>query len=178
MYKKTLAILGLIGVGVVGRLVPHAPNATPITAITFAARKQLGRVWALIIPLLAMLLSDFVIGFYDWKILLSVYGSFLCVVVLSQLLKADSHPLAVGAMVVASSLLFFLITNFAVWAFSPWYAKSITGLVYCYTLGLPFLRNMMLGDIAYTAVLFGALSVQPRRLGRRVMYHLYGRYAG
>jgi hypothetical protein len=158
MYKKIAAILGLVGVGVVGRLLPHAPNATPITAVTFAARKQLGRAWAFVIPLAAMLLSDFVIGFYDWRVLLSVYGSFACIAILSQLMQKNSGLLAVGTLVVASSLLFFLITNGAVWLTSPWYAKSFAGLIYCYTLGLPFLRNMLLGDLAYTFVLLGAFN--------------------
>ena len=156
MYKKIAAILGLVGVGVAGRLLPHAPNATPITAVTFAARKQLGRVWAFAIPLAAMLASDAVIGFYDWRVLLSVYGSFACIAILSQLMRKDSGVVATGALVVASSLLFFLITNGAVWATSAWYEKSFTGLVYCYTLGLPFLRNMLLGDLAYTFALLGA----------------------
>lgn len=159
MYKKAAAILGLVGVGVLGRLLPHVPNATPITGITFAARRHVGRASAFAIPLCAMLASDFFLGFYDWKILASVYGAFLCIAAISLLVTKSSRPPVVIAAVVASSLLFFLITNFAVWAYSPWYAKSFEGLLYCYTLGLPFLRNMLLGDLVYTAALLGAFKV-------------------
>lgn len=159
MYKKAAAILGLLGVGVLGRLLPHLPNATPITAVTFAARKHLGRTWAFILPTAAMLTSDFVIGFYDWRVLLSVYFSFACIAAVSIFAKKESGALAVGGLVLASSLLFFLVTNFAVWATSAWYAKSFEGLMYCYTLGLPFLRNMLLGDLTYTAALMGAFRV-------------------
>lgn len=157
--QRYLTILGLVAVGVMGRLLPHFPNATPITAITLAARKQVGAVWAFVIPTAAMLLSDAVIGFYDWKILFSVYISFLLIGCLSLLVQKNSHPLKIIILAIAASVLFFLVTNFAVWLFSPWYEKSISGLIYCYTLGIPFLRNMVIGDIAYTVTILGILEI-------------------
>lgn len=162
MHKKIITVLGLVGVGVAGRLLPHMPNATPITAITLAAQKHVGHVWAFVVPLCAMLLSDAFIGFYNWKILVSVYGSFMLIALMSRTLQKRSGLLAPILLAVAASLLFFLVTNFTVWVFSPWYEKSFSGLLYCYTLGLPFLRNMMLGDIAYTAVLLGVLKAPKR----------------
>lgn len=174
MPKKIAVIAGLVGVGVLGRLVPHAPNATPITAITLAARRHVGRAWAFAVPMAAMALSDMVLGFYNWRVLASVYGSFLLIALLSRLVQKSSNPFAPLVLAVAGSLVFFIVTNFAVWAFSPWYAKSFEGLLYCYTLGLPFLRNMMLGDIAYTAMLFSTLALPvltlyPRAALRRLL---------
>ena len=157
MHKKFLAIAGLIGVGVAGRLLPHVPNATPITAITLAANKHVGRMWSFIVPITAMVISDAFIGFYDWRILASVYGSFLLIGCISQYMRKNSNPLTITLLAVAASIVFFLVTNFTVWLFSPWYEKSISGLLYCYTLGIPFLRNMLIGDIAYTFILLGAL---------------------
>ena len=162
MYKKILTIAGLVGVGVLGRLVPHAPNATPITAITLAARRHVGRVWAFVVPMAAMVLSDMVLGFYNWKVLASVYGSFLLIALLSHFLQKSSSPFAPVAFAVAGALLFFITTNFAVWVLSPWYEKSFAGLLYCYTLGLPFLRNMLLGDVAYTVALFSVFTIPTR----------------
>jgi hypothetical protein len=159
MYKKLLTISGLIMVGVAGRLSPHLPNATPITAITLAAQKHVGVVWVFVVPLAAMVLSDAVIGFYSWRILLSVYGSFALIACMSFYLRKRPGLLAPVLLAVAASILFFLVTNFAVWLYSPWYEKSIPGLLYCYALGLPFLRNMLLGDVAYTAVLMSALKI-------------------
>ena len=49
-----------------------------------------------------------------------------------------------------------MVTNYAVWQFSPWYEKSLAGLLESYTLALPFFRNTLLGDLFYSAVLFGA----------------------
>ena len=162
--KKILAILGLIGVGIAGRLIPHAPNATPITAVTIAARKYVGRTWAFVIPLAAMVISDAVIGFYNWKIMLSVYSSFVFIACASKFAKRYGNPASLMLLAVVSSLIFFLVTNFTVWIFSPWYAKSISGLLYCYELGIPFLRNMLVGDVAYTALLVGAFELAQMRV--------------
>ncbi len=157
MNKKFLSVLGLISIGVVGRLVPHLPNATPMTTITLAAGKYVGRVATILIPLIAMVLSDAVIGFYNWKILISVYASFALIGLSGILARKYPGMFPTGLVLISSSLLFFLATNFSVWLFSPWYAKSIAGLFYCYELGLPFMRNMLLGDITYSLVLFGAI---------------------
>jgi hypothetical protein len=163
--QKLFSILGLVGVGVLGRLVPHLPNATPITAITVSGSRYVGRVWAVVIPLLAMALSDVVIGFYDWKVLLSVYLSFALIGVATSLLKKDTGIMPTMLFVVGSSLLFFVITNFTVWLSSPWYEKSIPGLLYCYYLGLPFLRNMLVGDLVYSTILLYGLQTILRNIG-------------
>jgi len=155
---QLLAAGGLALLGVLGRLLPHLPNATPMSAISLWGSAHLGRRLSLVIPVAAMLVSDAFIGFYNWKILLSVYGSFVLVALLGRLLKKYSNPAAVASASVASSLLFFTVTNFAVWVYSPWYAKSLAGLMYCYLLGIPFLGSMLLGDLLYTLLIFGVLN--------------------
>lgn len=164
MGKKFLVIAGLVGVGVAGRLLPHAPNATPITAITIAAQKHLGKWWAFTVPLAAMVVSDAVIGFYNWKILAGVYGSFLLIGGMSRYIRKHTNPLAVAGLAVAASIVFFLITNASVWFFSPWYEKSISGLLYSYMLGVPFLRNMLLGDLVYTFALLGVFNLSAAKV--------------
>jgi len=157
--RTTIIILALIAFGYIVRLMPHLPNATPVTAIALASSLYLGRRAALFLPVAILFLSDILIGFYDWRIMASVYISFILVGALSWL-AAKRPGLASNALIiVGASLLFFLVTNFAVWAFSPLYEKSISGLIYCYTLGLPFLRNMLLGDILYTSIILGVFKV-------------------
>jgi len=91
--------------------------------------------------------------------MLSVYVSFALVGIISWWSKKYPGILVIGYSVVFASVLFFLITNAAVWWFSPWYEHNLTGLLYSYELGLPFFRNMLLGDVVYTFTLLGALSV-------------------
>lgn len=153
--KTILSILGLIGVGLLGRLAPHPPNTTPVTAVAFAAGKYVGPLWAVVIPLVVMVLADLVIGFYDWRVLLSVYGSIVVIGGIG-ILARNAPPAAVILLVMASSMLFFLVTNFAVWAASSWYPPTLDGLLASYVAGLPFLRNMFLGDVFYAASLLGA----------------------
>lgn len=151
-----ISICLLVFFGIVMRLLPHAPNMTPITALAFVGGLYLGKRWAVLLPCLALFLSDIFIGLYEWKIMLSVYGSFLLIGLLSAVVTRYRSFMPVGFSVIGASLFFFFITNGAVWAFSPWYEKSISGLLYAYELGLPFLRNMLIGDILYTAILIFA----------------------
>ncbi len=153
--KTFLSILGLIGVGLLGRLAPHPPNTTPVTAIAFAAGKYVGPLWAIAIPLIVMVATDLVLGFYDWKVLLSVYAS-IAVIGGISILTRGTKPAVTLFFVMASSILFFLVTNFAVWAASSWYPPTLEGLIASYVAGLPFLRNMFIGDLFYAASLLGA----------------------
>ncbi|XKT74782.1 MAG: DUF6580 family putative transport protein [Patescibacteria group bacterium UBA2163] len=149
--KHIILIAGtLLILGVLLRLAPHMPNMTPITAIAFVGAMYLGRRWAIALPLLALLASDLLIGFYDWKIMASVYGSFALIACISWITRTHRNVVPVGLSLFASSVIFFIVTNGAVWALSPWYEKSVTGLFYAYELGLPFFRNMLIGDVLYT----------------------------
>lgn len=158
MDQKTKLIFSvfLIAIGVICRLLPHVWNFTPIAAIALFAGVYLGRNYALALPALTMLIGDFFIGFYDWKLMLAVYASYLLIGLLGVMIKKHKSVEIVGAGSLLGSVIFFIITNYAVWQFSPWYAKSVQGLVECYTLALPFLRNALLGDLFYAAVFFGA----------------------
>jgi hypothetical protein len=136
------------------RLLPHTPNFAPIGALAIMSGSLLPKKYAFFLPLIVMLASDYFIGFYEIKIMLSVYLSFLLYVVLGNFLGKNENfrKLTVGTFF--GALLFFLITNFAVWAFSPWYSKDISGLLLSYTLALPFFKNTILGDLFYTLTFF------------------------
>jgi len=144
----------LIGVGF--RLVPHAPNFAPIAAIALFGGVYFSKKIAVIIPVSAMLISDIFLGFYDLKLMAFVYGSFILCAVLGFWLKNHKKWHTVAGTAVLSSVLFFIITNFAVWAFSPWYAKTFSGIIQCYIMALTFFRNSLLGDIFYGFVFFGS----------------------
>ena len=84
---------------------------------------------------------------------------FLLSVILGFWLKGRKKWYAIAGTAILSSILFFLITNFAVWAFAPWYAKTFSGIIQCYAMALPFFRNTLLGDLFYTTLFFGAYEI-------------------
>lgn len=153
--NKLIIALFLIIFGVVCRLLPHFWNFTPLAAIALFSGVYLGKRYALTIPLVAMLIGDLFIGFYEIKLMLAVYSSLIIIGIIGYFIRKYKSPETIAATSIVASILFFIITNWAVWQFSPWYAKSFEGLIYCYTLALPFFRNALMGDLFYTGVLFG-----------------------
>jgi hypothetical protein len=136
------------------RLLPHPVNVAPIAAMALAGGVYLDKRFALLVPLIALVLSDLVIGLYP--ILLFVYGSFLLIGLLGLWLKSHKKPLPVFGAALLSSILFFVITNFGVWIIGPeTYPRTLPGLVECYTAAIPFFKNTVAGDLVYTGVLFG-----------------------
>jgi hypothetical protein len=151
-----LIIAGLIGLDVAARLTPHVPDFTPVAATAlFAASVLRVRALAVLVPIAGMMLGDMVLGSYDTRIMIAVYATLAlpaCVGALSSTLR---RPLLILPVLVSSSLIFFLVTNFTVWAFGPMYPASAAGLVKCYVAALPFLRNMVTGDLFWGLFLFG-----------------------
>ena len=147
--------LFLILIGVSLRLLPHPPNFAPIAAIALFGGVYFSRKIAFILPITAMIISDIFIGYYEFSLMAFVYGSFLLCVVLGFWLKKHKKWYTVGGSAILSAILFFLITNFAVWAFTPWYTKTIFGLIQCYLMALPFFKNTLLGDLFYVTAFFG-----------------------
>ncbi|MEK7509116.1 MAG: DUF6580 family putative transport protein [Patescibacteria group bacterium] len=154
MRRETIIeIGGLIALGVMSRLLPHLPNMTAMSAIALKARTRFGPL-GLAVPLVSMLLSDAVIGFYNWKLLLSVYASFAIVGMLGVFLKRSQSVVAIAMVATVGSIIFFLVTNAAVWALSSWYPHTPAGLLACYAAGLLFLFPMLCGDMLFSFVLF------------------------
>lgn len=150
-----LAFLFIAGAAAL-RLLPHPPNFAPIAALALFGGVYLTRKFALGIPILALLISDIFIGFYTPVVMVSVYGSFvLCGLIGVWLRKRKKWPAVLGGSILGA-ILFFIITNFAVWAFTPWYVKTLAGLIQCYAMALPFFRNTLLGNVFYVGVFFGA----------------------
>lgn len=152
---RFLLILTVIFTAAFVRLIPHWPNFTPIAAIALFGGTYIGRKHlAFIIPLAAMLLSDLFLGFH--QTMLAVYLSFALIVGVGFLLRKRIGVFTVLSASLVSSLLFFLVTNFAAWqsVMMP-YPMNIAGLIECYAAGLPFLNNGILGDLVYNTVFFG-----------------------
>lgn len=145
----------LVAIGVGGRLLPHAWNFTPLIATTIFAGVYLGKRYAFFLPIVTMLISDIFIGFYDPKIMASVYLSLALAGLIGYRFAKNKKLNTIVLSALISSTLFFLVTNGAVWFFGNMYDPGLTGLFQSYLAGIPFYRNMMLGDVIYTVSLFG-----------------------
>ena len=159
--KKHLIVAFLLvalAIALAGRLIPHPPNFAPIGALALFAGIYLSQKnkWALLLPLAVLFLTDLAIGFYDTKLMLLVYGSFLFYGVFGLLIKDKKNFGTITLATLAGSFLFYLITNFGVWAFSPMYAPTLDGLMLSYTMGLPFLKYTLLGDLFFIGMFVGA----------------------
>ena len=149
---STLSVLILVTAAL--RLLPHPPNFTPIAALALFSGAHLRNSYArFLVPLLALFLSDLVIGFHvlmPW-----VYGSFAATVALGNVLRPGRSPRKLAIAGMSAAILFFVVTNFAMWAYSDTFPKTAIGLGACYLAGLPFLANEVLGDAFYLSILFG-----------------------
>ena len=143
------------------RLLPHMPNFVPIGALALFAGVYLPKRWGIIVPMTAMLVSDLFIGFYDLRLMAVVYGSFAVMVSVGWLVRGEKNFAAGVLGVFFGSVFFFVITNFAVWLLSEWYAPTFDGLMFSYTLALPFFRSSLLGNLFYSGVFFGAYAAFP-----------------
>ena len=159
-YLVILAVL--IALGVAGRLLPHPPNFTPMAAIAlFAGFIFIKRYMAVVAVVSTMILCDYFafgslsVSWFGSKSMFVVYIALLFPIVFKNFLQRKLGVLRIFGAAFASSTVFFLATNFAVWAFSPMYEKTLEGLVLCYTMAIPFFQNTIAGDLIWSGVIFG-----------------------
>jgi hypothetical protein len=170
LRNDLLLVAILIALGVAARLLPHEPNFTPIAASAlFAGTVLRMRALAFVVPVAAMLISDAIIGFDSSPMTFVIYAMFILPACVAFLPGRARAPGMFVPAIIAYSLLFFVVTNLAVWAFSGLYPHTAAGLAACYAAALPFLPQTAIGDMFWAAVLFGgyALVQMAPRLVRR-----------
>ena len=156
LWMDLVLVAFLIGFDVAARLLPHAPGFMPVAASAlFAGRMLHIPALAVIVPLLAMALSNAALPTEDWRIVLVGFVAISVPALVGMLTRRYRGPVVIGAAMVSCSLLFFAASNFAVWAFGGLYPLSLQGLVQCYVAALPFLDKTVMGDLFWTAILFG-----------------------
>ncbi|MBI4003931.1 MAG: hypothetical protein HY353_02820 [Candidatus Omnitrophica bacterium] len=151
--QRLWLVVGLILVGIVSRLVPHPWNATPLTAIALFGGTYLPKRWAILSPLAIVALSDAFLGWHST--IPFTWGAFAVTGLLGWWIRVRLSATRILAGSLLGSVIFFVVTNFGVWAVEAIYPRTLAGLWQCYVAGLPFFRNMLAGDLIYTAALFG-----------------------
>lgn len=113
---------------VASRFLPHPPNFTPVLAIFL-----LSGTLTILPMLITYMLTDVIIGYHSYMVW--VYASLFAVAYLQK------GP-------ITSSVIFFLITNFAVWT-SGFYGLTIEGLVTTYVMAIPFFINTLVSTVMF-----------------------------
>ncbi|MAT79656.1 MAG: hypothetical protein CBD98_001565 [Flavobacteriaceae bacterium TMED238] len=140
--SKIYFVTAIIVVAVLSRLVPHPPNFTPITAVAlFSIINFKNKYLGLSIPIICLFISDLILGIS--LINFFVYFSFILISVVGYLLKKINIT-----SILASSLIFFTVTNFGVWLIG--YPNTIEGFIACYVAALPFFGWTIAGDLFYS----------------------------
>ena len=159
---RLLVLVGIILVAAASRLIPHPPNFTPIAAIALLGGAYFNdKRLSFLIPLAAMFLSDLTIGLHSGMPV--VYACFALTVCIGFWLRKRKSVACIAGAALASSVLFFVVTNFGVWALGSLYPRTVEGLAACYVAAIPFFQNTLLGNAFYTAVLFGGFALAEYR---------------
>ena len=158
LTPRYLVLAGMILIAAFTRLIPHPPNFTAIGAMAlfggaYFSRKSL----AYAVPLTAMFLSDIIIGFHPG--MYAVYLSFILIVMIGMTLRDKKKVGNIFFASVSASVLFFIITNFALWLTGNLYPKTAAGLAVCFTAAIPFFHYTLLGDLFFVGILFGAFEL-------------------
>jgi len=168
-------MIGVVGRFV---LVSYAgiPNLEIITALSLIAGIYLGGVYMIIVPLAIIFLSDLVIG--NNYIFIFTWTAFMMIGLFGYLSRKKtchsrektcySHKETchsrgggnpVGAnkhrfqssiiLALISSIFFYLYTNFGWWIMSGMYEHTLSGLIRCYYMAIPFFRNNLMGNLIF-----------------------------
>jgi hypothetical protein len=169
---RFIVVFSVILVAAFLRLLPHWPNFTPIAAMalfagTYFDRKQ----YAFAIPIAAMFISDLIIGLH--ANMPAVYLGFAITVLIGLSIRKKVNVGSVILASLSSSVIFFLVTNFAAWLSSPFYPQTAAGLAECYMAGLIFFRdttygfsfflNDLFGTVFFSAVFYGSFYLAQMR---------------
>ncbi len=141
------------------RFMPHPLAFTPVAAalLFFGARGSRRQMWIPVALFAAsdVILTKFVYSYvFSWDHYVTI-AWYALIIWLGTSLRQRQRPLPVLGAVLASSVSFFLLSNFAVWAaWGDMYPRTLNGLMTCYAAGLPFFRRGIEGDLVFTAAMF------------------------
>lgn len=183
---RTWFILAFVAYALIIRLVPYllprigveVPldrmvypwNFSPMMVLClFAGAHFARRELACLCPLLILLVSDALIGLLSGSIHNAfyqhtpiVYGSFVAGTCIGFLLRGERTAWQIGGSALAAQILFFLVTNFGVWAGTGMYTPDFSGLLTCYIAALPFFRNSLIALAVFTPIAFSHWALLPK----------------
>jgi hypothetical protein len=151
----------LVAIGVAGRWGQPEWCFTPIAAASLFAGWYFSRAAiAVMVPVSILAVSDLILPAYDSiPVMATTYAVMILPAWFGRLQRMENPRWLKfakwGLFALVPATVFYLVTNFAVWAFQSDYEKSLAGLGHCYLAAVPFYRWMLAGDVFYLAVLLG-----------------------
>ena len=164
-----LMLVAMIVLAALSRLLPHPPNFSPVEAMAlFGGAYFASRAWAVVVPLIAMVLSDIALGlmfggsYLSYVTSLSFWSVYACIALSTVMgfgLRGKVGSARVLGYSLAGSVLFFVVTNFFTWLGSTMYPQTGAGVIVAYAAGIPFFQWTVLGTLFYSALLFGGFAL-------------------
>lgn len=157
MRKELLFGFGILILAVLSRFLPHPPNFTPILAIAlFGGAIFKNKKIALAIPLVAVFMTDLVLGLHE-----SMIPVYLCLGLFMfmgmNLNKNNSKSIAINS--IGAAIIFFIVTNFSVWVFGGMYTLDLSGFTLCYWNAIPFFTWSLVSTLLFSGILFGSYNL-------------------
>tara|TARA_E500000178_G_scaffold317284_1_gene337737 strand:+ start:172 stop:651 length:480 start_codon:yes stop_codon:yes gene_type:complete len=133
------------------RFVPHPPNFTSLLALSFYVPALLGIRY---LPALigSFLITDIFIGFHS--LTLFTWGSVILIGFGSRFFLSNIYNRVLGALL--GALVFFIVTNFGVWSMGS-YGYTLSGLIMCYTLAIPFFTYSLISTFVFSGIIEGVI---------------------
>lgn len=154
-YSIIAWFLVAVGLALVSRIVPHAPNWTAVGALALWSGTLLRhKGLSLMLPVLVLFLSDLILGFHPtmaW-----VYLGFLCVGLMGLWIKPQQGLKTVLPGSFLGTLIFFVVSNFGVWVSGGLYPMTQEGLIACFVLAIPFVWSQLAADFFFNGLYFAA----------------------
>lgn len=173
LLSGTILSLFLVILGIFTRIIAHVPNFTPEIVFALYLGIQFKRMRAILFILFMAIISDFMLSWYSAYPMFGVWTFFtysalvmiaLCGMI--SILRCSKIAFLLGGLLVTVG--FWGWTNFGVWLFSKMYAHTLTGLLECYTLALPFLNTALAGSLVWGIIViayeYGLASLNIRQL--------------
>ena len=151
--------ISLILVGILLRFIPHAVNFTPVAAIALFSGAYLKRKYAIVVPLVLMAVSDLFIGMHN--VVIFTWGGFILAALMGIFIRKNKSAVCILGTSLAASFVFFVVSNFGVWVMG-WYPQNLKGLIDCYAMALPFLRDFTVSTLVYSVLFFSAYELTAR----------------
>lgn len=172
--KISLIVALVMGAGLM-RLIPNTNGFVPVTAATLFTAAFIGRKgWAVLLPIFSVWFTDLILNntiytsFYEGFTWFTPgfafqFSAYALISLMGFQVGQNASSSRIGLFSIASSLIFFFVSNFGVWIAGGFYSPNFAGLMECYAMGIPFLERSLVADVLFAQVLFHGFAMVQKR---------------